>query len=57
MAYICNICNENYRNLVGVIEHQKMEHTKEETKYKCDKCKRGFATKEARNKHRNNVTN
>ncbi|OMO54594.1 zinc finger protein 48-like protein [Corchorus olitorius] len=51
---ICNICKENYNNLVGVIEHQKVVNTKEETEYKCYKCKRGFATKEARTEHRNN---
>ncbi|OMO74682.1 hypothetical protein CCACVL1_16534 [Corchorus capsularis] len=50
----CNICKKNFGSLDAVMEHQKVALNKKETKYKCDKCNRGFETKEAPTEHRNN---
>ncbi|OMO53938.1 Zinc finger, C2H2-like protein [Corchorus capsularis] len=49
---LCNICGKAFKSFALVLKHQKEDHTKAETKYKCDLCKRGFPTRAARIEHR-----
>lgn len=48
----CNLCGETFANLKEVLHHQKYRH-KDQIKFKCDICNRGFPCREARNEHRN----
>ncbi|TYI31596.1 hypothetical protein ES332_A05G461900v1 [Gossypium tomentosum] len=49
----CNLCSKTFSNLQEVLHHQSIRH-KDEIKFKCDLCNRGFPSREARNEHRTN---